>query len=170
MPAVSSLALSPVNMGLLRKSSRGCRCPSTPLSSRSAPRPSTPPLSFPSCRSTASTPAGASATCASLAFRTLREERLASVCLSFCQDVVNRSFNVLLGPLGPDPNLQGDQLADDPHRGRRHSECRARDVERSDSPDYQHVQDPGHPEETGQPHTHRFRLTPSQRYILCTQL
>lgn len=159
--AVSPPPLSPANMDLLRKWSRGCLCPSTPSSLRSAPRPSMPPLSSRSSRSTASIPAGASATCASLASRTRREERLAFVC-HFSQGVDKHSFIIPLCPLAPDLDLQGDQLADDPHRGRRHPERRARDAERSHPPHYQHVQDPGHSQETGQTHTHTelFRLSP----------
>lgn len=38
-----------------------------------------------------------------------------SVCLSSPHDIVNCSFIVLLCLLGPDPDVQGDQLADDPH-------------------------------------------------------
>lgn len=65
----------PVNMALQRRWSKACHCPSTPSSLGSVPRPSMPPLSSHSCRSTASTPAGASVTCDSPASRTLKEER-----------------------------------------------------------------------------------------------
>lgn len=37
-----------------------------------------------------------------------------SFCLSFHQDIVSHSFFVLC-LLGPDLDVQGDQLADDPH-------------------------------------------------------
>lgn len=66
-----------VNMALLRRWWRAYRYPSTPSSSRSAPRLLTPPLSSPSCRCTASTPAGASVTYDSPASRILRGGRWA---------------------------------------------------------------------------------------------
>lgn len=41
-------------------------------------------------------------------------------------------------------------MADDPHRGRRHTEFRARDAERPHPPHHQPVQNTGHAKETGQ--------------------
>lgn len=64
-----------VNMALLRRWLKVCPYRSTPSSSGSVPRPSTPRSSSPSCRSTASTPAGTPVTCVSLASKILSGEK-----------------------------------------------------------------------------------------------